>query len=84
MEGKSTISAADLEWLEGVINEIVKDDVGEKLSIELSNITSISELHRSCKTASDYYDVIDYLKKHPDTTDNDLVILFMDIREKYL
>ena len=78
MKDTTKIPTKDLEWLETTLNQLVKGD-----DAELVGLTIIEDLHWSCRTIEDYYEVIDFLKKKPNATRNDIIVLFMDIQDKY-
>lgn len=81
MKDRTLISQEDLEWLENKIKNIVKD-CGD--AEEISDLNSIEELHYQCKTPQDYYEVIEFIKKNPDISRNDLIVFLWDIGEKYV
>lgn len=79
MKDTCKISMQDLDWLENKLKEIVNGDIAEKVS----DLTIIEHLHWSCETVDDYYKVIDFLKKNPSATRNDVILLFMSIQETH-
>ena len=69
-----------LEWLENKLSEIVKDDICETVS----DFTTIECLHMVCKTTEEYYEVIDFLKKNPNTTRNDVYGVLAEIDNRHI